>query len=448
VKRVFRVMILTILAISGLVGCSGKPESDAVEGRTVKVRLPWQNEQGEMKLQLVEISGLTSLYEMGGKFARFFFAPGIANGHLTGKGPKGRFLKITDNEYVPQNEISQSMASIYAHLERLAALDAKLGVGDVNAWPRDVGVNVQVSGESFLRQNNAFYDGNTDAFFFVPFKAKGLPIAVNPGVIAHEHFHSLFFKIVVKPNEKVLGPSVMRNGSNHDAAEYYHAMDLKFHEENEATDSQKPGTVSELALKFYHVALLRGLNEGLADFWGWVYTGDEQFVLHSFPTEKQRSLKPPSQDVLNRKTIEVNAQSAAKFGEYSGEKRIRSLAYIIGTQYARVFKQFTELYQKEHELSAREAREKVAVMILKELSQFGQDLSSAIANSDTYEPTQIFHRLVDNNELTKTECEFFSDVVTYTTGTSYSCTQQGNAWIIKFYPEVTTSEVASPAEQK
>jgi len=430
VKRVFRSLILAILASATLSACSQKADSDSVSGG-VKVRIPWQDEAGEYKLQLIELSGLDSLLEMGGKFARFFFAPGIADNRLTGQGPRGRFLKIGNDEFVPANEISQSMAAIYAHMQRLAALDNKLGVGWVNQWPRDIGVSVRVAGNDNLKENNAFYDGKTDSLFFVPYSAKDLPIAVNAGIIAHEHFHSLFYKLVIKSNPEIMNSQLMNQASNHDPEAFYHALGLAWPEETESPSDDKP-RVTELTSSYYHLAILRGLNEGLADFWGWVYTGDEDFILQSFPMEGRRSMKEGVGAVLNQREIMSKAIAAVHLGKTQGPRKLRSYAYVIGTNYARAFKKFASLYQEETQLSAKESREKVAMMLLKILPEFSQDYAQAL-KSEPYEPTKIFQTFVNASNLNQTQCEYFADLTTFTTGVSYDCGFIGTSWKMKLF---------------
>ena len=72
---------------------------------------------------------------------------------------------------------------------------------------------------------------------------------MNAGVIAHEFFHSIFFK-------KVLGKLRAIN-----------------------SDSDRLTTAGP---ELFNLTYVRGLNEGLADFWGWLYTKDQNFMRFSF----------------------------------------------------------------------------------------------------------------------------------------------------------------------
>ncbi len=166
------------------------PQSNKVgEEGTIRVLAPINAEGGAYSLDFIELKGIQDLDTLSGKFVHFFMSPRISSDRLQGPAPKTRFIRNSDGDYIPANEMTQQLVTVYAHMQRLAALDEELGAQGVNKWPRDIGVAVRVRGGL---DNNAFYDGKTDAMFFVPYTNKELPIAVNGGILAHEHFHSLF----------------------------------------------------------------------------------------------------------------------------------------------------------------------------------------------------------------------------------------------------------------
>ena len=261
-------MIVSI-AISG---CSEKSDIGQVQG-TVSVQIPNQIEADSYQVYTVNLFEITNLKEVAGKFARFFYSPGYSDHQLVGPAPQARFIK-SGSVFIPTDILSAQMATIYFHMQNLAALDTKVGAGEINTWPRSIGLETQIVENDRARKNNAFYDGITDSMMFVPFTGTQLPISVNAGIIAHEHFHSLFFKMVVKPavSEKKIMNSLV---SAHES----YIIPTK----PEKVANPKAVSEKKKALLFNEV-YLRGLNEGLADFWGWLYTNDPDFMHWSLPT--------------------------------------------------------------------------------------------------------------------------------------------------------------------
>ncbi|MNT27425.1 hypothetical protein D3C72_1630530 [compost metagenome] len=136
--------------------------------------------------------------------------------------------------------------------------------------------------------------------------------------------------------------------------------------------------------------------------------------------------------VLNQRDIMSRAIAAVHLGKFQGPQKLRSYAYVIGTNYARAFKKFAALYQEESHLSAKESREKVATMLIKILPEFSQDFAQAL-KGEPYEPTKIFQTFVNTSNLTQTQCEYFADLTTFTTGVSYDCGLVGTAWKMKLF---------------
>ncbi len=111
------------------------------------------------------------------------------------------------------------------------------------------------------------------------------------------------------------------------------------------------GSLSEESLhSYYHMALKRGLNEGLADFWGWMYTGDPDFIAQSIPAVKEsRSLKA-SNDMTNvlpdmntiKDWIEARYLMLRHKQDIDGD--IVNYAYTLATSFSRFMKSYTDIY--------------------------------------------------------------------------------------------------------
>jgi len=108
-------------------------------------------------------------------------------------------------------------------------------------------------------------------------------LIVNGGVIGHEYFHAIFNSVVLQP----LRASMATELAGESAANLHEGVFpggrecglLKIDETGTPPD---PKIVREM----YRIRLLRAMNEGLADFWGWIYSGETDFVGRSLSYTK------------------------------------------------------------------------------------------------------------------------------------------------------------------
>lgn len=446
-KRLFLRLFMLIALTSLLAACGQGPRTEDVSG-SAETRIPLPQQDGSYVMQLVELTGLDSLYEMGGRFVHFFMAPSIADGHLTGSAPKARFVK-SGGVYVAADQLSLQLATVYAHMERLAKLDAELGVGNVNHWPRDVGVAVRLSGGM---RNNAFYDGATDSMLFVPYSGGDLPLAVNAGILAHEHFHSLFYKLVTIPlNEAGKNPGRV-SLTAHSQAEFYQALNMPLLK-GSRDQMQKKGQSGLRAA--YQTMLLRGLNEGLADFWGWLYTGDPDFIAYSLPSEKKyRTLRAQGfeeQLILSNGPTLRRTVGILETDQTHLSNNLVSYAYVIGTQYSRILKSLADTYAQDRQLDTLAARKEVARLILKTLPALKQDLLT-MKSTDYYEPANFLLSLLKNiGDAKEDECKLFAEVMNkndFDGNLIYSCEKSADsdAWSMTSKPATSDATATARAE--
>ena len=311
-------ILLTIYSVCGIFGCSADTHDKNPD--TAQVQLPWFD-GNSYSLQHVSLSTIKDMVTLRGSSARFLMAPGEANGQLVGVAPKIKTMRTNDGVYIPEDYLSVQLLSLYAHFEKLADLDKQLGLGQlISNWPRQetVAVSVQVSDPSGqMGTDNAMYTGDYDAYLFLPYTRSDLPSSVNAGVIGHEHFHSLFYQKFIKASASKYPfstqPASTRSDTAHPIAQILQSMglpilmpteshiDAKSAEADQKTDQktvvinfgngQGVSTLSAATARDqYHAFLLRSLNEGLADIWGWVYSGDTKFVQRSAPEFDSRNL--------------------------------------------------------------------------------------------------------------------------------------------------------------
>ncbi|QDK39069.1 hypothetical protein [Bdellovibrio sp. NC01] len=436
----FQRITAAILMATTLGACSANPDSASTSG-DVKVLAPMNDasSKNSYSLQFIDLIGLSNLQEVSGKFVRFFFSPRIINNHLNGSAPKGRFIRNTDGNYVPGNDLSQQMVVIYAHMQRLAALDAEVGAGDVNKWPRDVGIGVRVKGGM---SNNAFYDGKTDSMLFVPYTQPDLPIAANGGILAHEHFHSLFYKLVLK--------GLNEEASVHDRNLFLQASGISADDKHTADATPAPIGRLEARSDFrsldkdelqeaYHTALMRGLNEGFADFWGWMYTGNPDFIAASLPSQKSvRSLEVKNADLVHTMPSELNVRRDVSFFMVNSGDSIElnsnliGYAYTLGTQYSRVLKRLSDITKEARNLSEADARLQVGKWLVKTLPSVRAGLAAA-DNENFYNSAKLLDGLTESmGELQQSECEYLALVQNNSggiiDGKKKTCKQVDSSW--------------------
>lgn len=323
----FKSILRTVLLASFLTSCAPPKDSH-------KYQIPWRSEDGRYSLQTVTIDSLSDPDTLSSPLVKLFVTPSEENGKLTAPSAIGRFMKRSDGVNVPLDFVSLQGATIHANFERIHEFDKAAGADTLVTWPLEVSVETEVetTGDS---TNNAFFDGNRNAILILPYtdnSRKGLPISLNGGVLAHEHFHSLFFQLVLK--------KLIRGGHNVDTDLPEINIDMPTIL-SEINDVEKVGTEEmRRSTREFNEFLLRGLNEGLADFWSWLAIGDDDFVGRSISAYREcRRLDKgftalPSSTDLHMRVFSARV-SSGQTRQFRGW-----MAYQVGVQYARFFKEF------------------------------------------------------------------------------------------------------------
>ena len=144
-----------------------------------------------------------------------------------------------------------------------------------------------------------------------------LSLALNAGVIAHEFFHSIFYK-------KVLGK-------------------IKIAGKSISAESIK---TAKNDAELFNLTYARGLNEGLADFWGWLYTKDKDFMTLSFAgMQNSRSLSL-AEGAFGAHQRDADIQNKIKDAlEQLGQTNelLLDYIYLVGTPHARFLRQLVNL---------------------------------------------------------------------------------------------------------
>lgn len=389
-KQVFRRLILLFgLLLSGAqVACSADTHDKNPD--TVQVQVPWFS-GGNYSSQTVTLHTVKDMVTLQGDSARFLMSPGSQDGKLTGLQPKIRTMRTQDGIYVPEDYLSAQLLTLYAHFEKLSDLDVELGLNQsIQNWPRQqtIAVSVQtIDPTGQYGSDNAMYTGDYDAFLFLPYDRPDLPFSVNAGVIGHEHFHSLFFQQFIKPAADKYPFSAP---TAHPVTQLLQAMGLPVVLN---TESQSSRTTDR---DQYHAYLLRSLNEGLADVWGWVYSGDSRFVERSARGQEQRRLDFNSSIPLSTGQI---MQMATSSRVTSSGITIDGSAYQIGTAYSHRLWQAVQNSLVANKMSEIDARKKLAQGIMRAVVRLQSEFSGydATIKLDPLRPLQLIQE--ENPEL-------------------------------------------------
>lgn len=329
ISVIFALTFVAVLLVQ--VGCQVRRLSES--GAGLKIKLPWQamnlenSGKHSYSFQNIEVRTLQNPLRVSGERVKFMVAPSMRLGQLTGEEPFSHYITLKDNVIVPTDRLSVELFSIYAHMERLTDLDLRLGLRTNRSAPSKIGVSVKFLDRSGERlKNNALYVGELDTLLIVPYDLGNVPISINGGVLAHEHFHSLFYNRVVRMSgESFSDPSAI---TAHDLDELGNAFgDL------EKTSFRKKRPVTEES-GFVNSVILRGLNEGLADLWAWLYTRDSQFLSLSISSENEARRLDTIQGRLT--TLDEVREIAAAVHQ---PQALLPLSYRLGTQLARVMRE-------------------------------------------------------------------------------------------------------------
>ena len=371
-----RIVILFFAIISS--SCTKLSESTL----THQIWLPWFNSQGSYSIQKVNVATVTNWSPLRGSAAQIRSnVKQIDNDTFSSQEVILQYSEDESGAIIPMSRFSMEVASIYAHFERLQKLDKDFNVPDSDVARKVYVKFLDYVPGGYIRINNASYDAANDSFFILPYMLKRIPLSVNGGVLAHEYFHSIFARFVWLPLNKKLqsltNKSVLSlNESNipkkeiNEVKSFFQEKPLNVSSVEETSapsmekttssnqninatvpslqskDTELPKITSietldslnlnaNLKIKFINRTIFLGMNEGLADIWGWLYTGDPCFMSASFGSGLT------NERCLNVDPIKLKLKDSDSLGSnYSGfrsvEEQVRENIYPFGTNLAQL----------------------------------------------------------------------------------------------------------------
>ena len=259
-------------------------------GNQLKVQIPlYDKDTNKFKSQIVNIDTLDSLREVRGKAAKVYIHPGVdQNYNLYGPSPNARYRKIKDY-YVPSDYNTLQAITAYYHFENLMKWEKSIDADYILNYPRNVGVAALVeSAKAEDKYNNAAYSKVGDFYIFFPSYSKKFPLATNPFVIAHEHFHALFHHVTQENVEntfvktaKESSPLLKNTLMHNNVCKITKKLDSYI------LPTKNPDEYKMYKVNYAQVQnqinnfVYQSLHEGLADVWAWLYAGDENGFFQS-----------------------------------------------------------------------------------------------------------------------------------------------------------------------
>jgi hypothetical protein len=335
----FKIFSTLLLVIGFNISCT-QDAKDRSPGQA-RVRLPWYTSEG-YQLKTITLSTVEDMVYLRGKAAQFILSPMVVNGNLTGMAPRIHTMRTSDGTYIPEDFLSVEALNLYAHFEKLQEFDLQYGLDKlIPGWPRQqtIAINAQVeSKDGTMIHDNAMYIGQYEAFIFPEYSLPMLPLALNQAVVAHEYFHSIFYALHLKQFDSII---------------------------------EKAKADSTPERDHYHKYLMKSLNEGLADVWGWLYSGDYKFVSRSVPGFDRRNL---DNNYYAIKLVDTEILAIALNAGLKDNPRDDGF-YYIGSTYAKKIFSAAQKTLAGKKISDSELRVKLAAAITNMLYKLNPEIS-------------------------------------------------------------------------
>lgn len=309
---------LSVLLGALLSSCMG----NGVNPEEAKFLLPLQTEQGP-RFSEVRLPGLKSISTLKTEGFEFFSKTRIENNRLAGeplqlhlsRGKKG-------NTFFPTDTQTSEALVMYYYLQKLKTDFESISGRKLRTIQVGLRVFSQQVDTGYKLDNRAYFHRPTGALIFTPYDRSELALTLNPGVVAHEFFHIIFAEVFGPELEAQIQAAELRN-----------------------------------------LLIWNGLNEGLADFWGWSFSKDPRFVARSLKEEEHRSLLQSPSRLPSR--LQLDLWSAERRSAPSGY--IDTIVYnYFAPRYARFLKAVVDIYGGEqvHEQPHQEMRQIVYQSLL------------------------------------------------------------------------------------
>ncbi len=320
-----RVSCAAVAAFLFLSGCQRSADQKDPSSGSGALFQVLSSQDGSYKFDVKPLQSLQSILPFKGSTLEFYREPYLAGGKLLGFEQPLSIFRAEQGYWAGKDLQSIQMITLYYNFEKLRQFDAQIQVNNqsnldqLNSWP--LKVFVVGSGLPSSSDSNALFSGQHRALLFTPYNETALPLMLNYGVHAHEHFHALFYELFLR--ELPENFKSLKNLTHHQQ-EWERQGGLVW--KGAATPS--PVTPAES----YHQLLVRGVDEGLADLWGYILSQDENFVGRSLPSETQR------RKITNKLFVAVSQSELERIAATLDPSVHMQIAYELGSQISKTLR--------------------------------------------------------------------------------------------------------------
>jgi hypothetical protein len=323
-------LVLSLLMLVLFSACSNPVESE--KKCPCNIKIPQLQEDGSYKIEVVQFKTLEDVRKIKSSKIQITMNPRFfTDGSVEDMSPEAQYVINSDNVIVPTRTETAVMFSIYKIMEDLYLFDKKIGADNILSYPLRASLQTKVNRRKGS-MNNASYIPLFDRISVLKYEGDKIPVGLNPGVLAHEHFHALF-NAIVKPISSTI--KVDGYKSKRDNLLDVTAREYTFVTKHHNDIDPRVG---------YNYLVLRALDEGLADFWANLQTGQINPYLASFTESEMggRNVLPQilsmyRQDEL-RAIFDFQAYKSEESVKGDSDRPIHGSIYSNGVRYSNLMR--------------------------------------------------------------------------------------------------------------
>ncbi len=371
------VLILVTLMVIINSSCEHKNGADDDNFKSLVVEYNFSLQKYELNEKYIH--SLKKPRELNSFVAKFFYKL-HSTLNLDYENPvKLNLIKTSSDLYMSQDLSSLKSISTYYIYERYYNFHNKLGLLSYSPWPKKVVVDAIDSENS---KNNALHAPFEVSTFYVPFDPYNVPANLNSGIVAHEENHGVFFNQVMKSiSEKQYKRANQMISLDHGSTTGRFAR-----EEMAIVYGEKKAELVE-----YNHLWLRAVDEGLADFAGYIFSNSANFFYASLNYESGRDFSrivgsslveplPSATELQELINIIKNPALRSTSSQYramsSSLSRLLNLSYRMAGQISSLFNIIAtkmEFPEKPNSLTKQEYFYKLIIESLSDLEKVVQE---------------------------------------------------------------------------
>jgi hypothetical protein len=359
--------VLVACVLIGVACTKREPHQNGI----YKVRIPVDDGTGHYHFITAELRSVKDIHAMSGTVANLKIG-----GHVTHEVDdlKAKDWKVIDTKandqttpsahfatvgdvLIPTDYTSLMLATVMYHMEGIKSFFDGIKGNEKLDFPFTVILNpnhifTDKKYETYPITNNAAYLSSLDLFVFHPYHREELPMGFNGGIVGHEYTHRVFHgqtrNVLTDFLSKNINATILLDDTNVPAGSDIPPESSDSHSE---ANSESNIEVSPQELSKANVLMASALNEGLADYYAYEYTGNSAWMLPSAQKNQSRDVKVEKY-VKDSKVKQL--QLILEHNVYEDNPRRRIEQHDIGTVFATFFYKLSLIWGHE--------RTKVAVL--------------------------------------------------------------------------------------